>query len=139
MRNRSFLMFFCAKSHYVCLIYHRKVGLKEKNRIFVLDNLAGVMKRTVVLCSVLVLVMTAFSQNHPASYFADGFHGGVYGHYPLDSATDYRMPQEHVLPALVWGSQVMKLTCKAMRWPARHTTTIVSPYRCPVSASAPIA
>ena len=51
------------------------------------------MKRTVVLCSVLVLVMTAFSQNRRASYFADGFHGGVYGHYPLDSYTDYMMGQ----------------------------------------------
>ena len=51
------------------------------------------MKRTVVLCWVLVLVMTTFSQNRRASYFADGFHGGVYGHYPLDSYTDYMMGQ----------------------------------------------
>lgn len=51
------------------------------------------MKRTVVLCLVLVLFLTAFSQNRRASYFADGFHGGVYGHYPLDSYTDYMMEQ----------------------------------------------
>ena len=51
------------------------------------------MKRTAVLCSVIVLVMTAFSQNRGASYFADGFHGGVYGHYPLDSYTEYMMEQ----------------------------------------------
>ena len=51
------------------------------------------MKRAAVLCWVLMLALTAVSQNRRASYFADGFHGGVYGHYPLDSYTDYMMQQ----------------------------------------------
>lgn len=35
----------------------------------------------------------AFSQSRRQAYFADGFHGGVYGHYPLDWYTDFMADQ----------------------------------------------
>lgn len=51
------------------------------------------MKGILVLFSALLMALTAAGQERRASYFADGFHGGVYGHYPLDTYTDYMMQQ----------------------------------------------
>ena len=51
-------------------------------------------KKMFLVYLALLPALTAASQvPGRASYFADGFHGGVYGHYPLDSYTDYMMQQ----------------------------------------------
>ena len=52
------------------------------------------------------MALTAASQEHRASYFADGFHGGVYGHYPLDTYTDYMMQQLDRHPAWRIGLEI---------------------------------
>ena len=52
-----------------------------------------IIKKMVMFCATLMMALTATSQVRHASYFADGFHGGVYGHYPLDTYTDYMMEQ----------------------------------------------
>ena len=51
------------------------------------------MTKNALLCTVLMMATTVASQDQRTSYFADGFHGGVYGHYPLDTYTDYMMGQ----------------------------------------------
>ncbi len=51
------------------------------------------MKRFCVFCSMLVAVLSLSAQDGRRAYFADGFHGGVYGHYPLDWYTDFMMDQ----------------------------------------------
>ena len=46
--------------------------------------------KSTTIISLLLILGTAFSS--PAQqkwYFVDGFHGGVYGHFPLDTYTDY--------------------------------------------------
>ena len=51
-------------------------------------------KKMFLVCLALMSALTSVGQvPGGASYFADGFHGGVYGHYPLDSYTDYMMQQ----------------------------------------------
>ena len=45
-----------------------------------------------------MLALTVAGQDQRASYFADGFHGGVYGHYPLDTYTEYMMRQMELHP-----------------------------------------
>lgn len=57
------------------------------------------------LCLLLFTVLTAASQER-LSYFADGFHGGVYGHYPLDSYTDYMMEQLEQNPGWRIGLEI---------------------------------
>lgn len=59
-----------------------------------------IMRKTFLLCLSLLVTLVALGQSQRiggqerrASYFADGFHGGVYGHYPLDTYTDYMMDQ----------------------------------------------
>ena len=51
------------------------------------------MKKNALLCTVLMMATAVAGQDQRTSYFADGFHGGVYGHYPLDTYTDYMMGQ----------------------------------------------
>ena len=45
------------------------------------------MKKTVVL--IASLLMASFALNCQQVYFVDGFHGGVYGHYPMKTYTKY--------------------------------------------------
>ncbi len=40
------------------------------------------LNKLLAFCSAAVLATAAFAQNRQA-YFADGYHGGIYGHYPL--------------------------------------------------------
>ena len=56
------------------------------------------MRKTFLLCLVWLAALMAGAQNRQVSYFADGFHGGVYGHYPLDTYTDYMMDQLELHP-----------------------------------------
>ncbi|MBQ6087633.1 MAG: alpha-mannosidase [Bacteroidales bacterium] len=46
----------------------------------------------------------AYSQGE--RYFVDGFHGGVYGHYPLDSYTDYMMSVLKENPEWAFGLEI---------------------------------
>jgi len=77
------------------------------------------MKRMPLMCLALTMALTAASQvtgsarqsddgaqGRTASYFADGFHGGVYGHYPLDTYTDYMMQQLERHPAWRIGLEI---------------------------------
>ena len=62
------------------------------------DNVIDmIMRKTFLLCFSLLVALAQSQriggQERRASYFADGFHGGVYGHYPLDTYTDYMMDQ----------------------------------------------
>lgn len=41
----------------------------------------------------LALLLSAMTINAQDTYFADGMHGGVYGHYPLKTYTDYLISQ----------------------------------------------
>ena len=52
--------------------------------------------RKVIISAVAVLLLPAMSgnsglcaQGQEHIYFVDGFHGGVYGHYPMQTYTDY--------------------------------------------------
>ena len=52
------------------------------------------MFRNVITAIVLLAMLsTAQAQEHRQSYFADGYHGGVYGHYPLDWYTQFMIDQ----------------------------------------------
>jgi len=51
------------------------------------------MRKTFLLWLVWLAALMVGAQNRQASYFADGFHGGVYGHYPLDTYTTFMMDQ----------------------------------------------
>lgn len=43
----------------------------------------------ILLCSTFVLTVEA----QPRNFFVDGFHGGLYGHYPLDTYTQFMVDQ----------------------------------------------
>ena len=52
--------------------------------------------RKVIISAIAVLLLPALSgngslcaQGQEHIYFVDGFHGGVYGHYPMQTYTDY--------------------------------------------------
>ncbi len=59
--------------------------LKGRNSNWVVNGLVGVLAAT------FVSVSPAESQNRP--YFVDGFHGGVYGHYPMATYTRFLVDQ----------------------------------------------
>lgn len=48
----------------------------------------GFVPSVMLLCTALMCGQTAFSQESDV-YFVDGFHGGIYGHYPVETYTDY--------------------------------------------------
>lgn len=55
-----------------------------------------------VLCSLVALV--GFAQ--PKNYFVDGFHGGLYGHYPLDTYTQFMVDQLDAHPDWCIGLEI---------------------------------
>lgn len=59
--------------------------LKERKSNLAINGLIGVLAAT------FVSVFPAGSQNRP--YFVDGFHGGVYGHYPMATYTRFLIDQ----------------------------------------------
>lgn len=59
--------------------------LKERKSNRAINGLIGVLAAT------FVSVFPAGSQNRP--YFVDGFHGGVYGHYPMATYTRFLIDQ----------------------------------------------
>ena len=52
----------------------------------------------------LFIGLTAGAQKE--RYFVDGFHGGVYGHYPLDSYTEYMMQLLRENPRWAFGLEI---------------------------------
>lgn len=59
------------------------------------------MIRNITASIACVFLLTAASMTATAQdrmYFVDGFHGGVYGHYPLNTYTDYMADQLEVHP-----------------------------------------
>ena len=55
-----------------------------------------------VLCSLVALV--GFAQ--PKNFFVDGFHGGLYGHYPLDTYTQFMVDQLEAHPDWYIGLEI---------------------------------
>lgn len=49
------------------------------------------MKRTIIISLLALGQQTVFGQL--SNYFVDGFHGGLYGHYPLDTYTQFLVDQ----------------------------------------------
>ncbi len=61
------------------------------------------MKPLVLLSAVL---LSAFGLHAQQKYFIDGFHGGVYGHYPLETYTRYIVEQMERHPAWYIGLEI---------------------------------
>ena len=56
------------------------------------SHIPKTVKAILSFMMLLSAVPSALSQNRSGGegiYFVDGFHGGIYGHYPVDSYTDY--------------------------------------------------
>lgn len=49
------------------------------------------MKRIIIISLLAIGQLTVFGQQ--SNYFVDGFHGGLYGHYPLDTYTQFMVDQ----------------------------------------------
>ena len=66
------------------------------------------MKTTVLkpILTFLMLVSCAVLHAQGERNFVDGFHGGVYGHYPLDSYTDYMMSVLKDNPKWAFGLEI---------------------------------
>lgn len=62
------------------------------------------MKRIVII-SLLVLCQLAVLGQQP-NYFVDGFHGGLYGHYPLDTYTQFMVDQLEQHPDWYIGLEI---------------------------------
>lgn len=63
----------------------------------------------------LLFSLNAESQEMKKTYFADGFHGGVYGHYPLDDYTQYVMDQLESHPEWCIGLEIEPETWDSVR------------------------
>lgn len=64
----------------------------------------------------LLLSFNAEAQERRKTYFADGFHGGVYGHYPLDDYTQYMMDQLESHPEWCIGLEIEPETWDSVRF-----------------------
>ena len=84
------------------------------------------MKRIITLCSVaacrvivsvlaLVSVVVIVPANAQQAYFADGYHGGVYGHYPLDWYTQFLVDQLEQHPQWCIGLEIEPETWDSVR------------------------
>ena len=62
--------------------------MREKTLIFMINHLMrAVINMRFVVCCVAILVGSEAMAQRP--YFVDGYHGGVYGHYPLEWKTRF--------------------------------------------------
>ena len=59
--------------------------------------------KTQALSAALLLTLAAHAQK---SYFADGYHGGVYGHYPIDTYTQFITDQLRSNPSWHIGLEI---------------------------------
>ena len=79
----------------------------------------------------LLLSLNAGAQERRQTYFVDGFHGGVYGHYPLDDYTQYMIDQLEKHPHWCIGLEIEPETWDSVRTRtpetyARWRQTVVS-------------
>lgn len=54
----------------------------------------------------ILLMMFANHASAQTAFFVDGFHGGIYGHYPLDWYTQYIVDQLEANPDWVIGMEI---------------------------------
>lgn len=54
----------------------------------------------------ILLMMFANHASAQTAFFVDGFHGGIYGHYPLDWYTQYIIDQLDANPDWVIGMEI---------------------------------
>lgn len=73
------------------------------------------MRFTFAFLLSLLLSLNAKAQEAAKTYFADGFHGGVYGHYPLDNYTQYMMEQLDAHPNWCIGLEIEPETWDSVR------------------------
>ena len=78
------------------------------------------MKKFIALLVMQLFVFPSFfqplfGQESRKSFFADGFHGGVYGHYPLDTYTDFMMDQLAKNPQWRIGLEIEPETWDSVR------------------------
>ena len=78
------------------------------------------MKKRIALSALLSLTLSVmfqplYGQDGRKAYFADGFHGGVYGHYPLNTYTDYIMGQLAANPHWCIGLEIEPETWDSVR------------------------
>ena len=57
------------------------------------------MMRRLLTFTLLLLLAYPTAMKGQQSYFVDGYHGGVFGHYPLDWYTDFMADQLEANPA----------------------------------------
>lgn len=63
----------------------------------------------------LLFSLNAETQESRKTYFVDGFHGGVYGHYPLNDYTQYMMDQLDAHPNWCIGLEIEPETWDSVR------------------------
>ena len=64
------------------------------------------MKRLFTSLALVLLFVQALPAQDAKLYFVDGFHGGYYGHYPLDSYTGYILDLLETRPGLAFGLEI---------------------------------
>ena len=65
------------------------------------------MKSSGRFIAVMLLFAAALvSRAQEKPYFVDGFHGGVYGHYPLETYTGYMLDLLDKYPAWKMGLEI---------------------------------
>ena len=64
------------------------------------------MKKLLTSLALTLLFVHALPAQEARLYFVDGFHGGYYGHYPLDSYTGYICDLLETHPGLVFGLEI---------------------------------
>lgn len=78
------------------------------------------MKKLIAFLTMLLMFLPSlfhpvYGQVPGKGYFADGFHGGVYGHYPLDTYTEYMMGQLDQHPQWRIGLEIEPETWDSVR------------------------
>ncbi|MGI6242237.1 MAG: glycoside hydrolase family 38 C-terminal domain-containing protein [Prevotella sp.] len=68
-------------------------------------HLKTIMKYGKLFFSCLILTF-ALPTSGQQNYFVDGFHGGIYGHYPVEWYTQYLVDQLNVNPQWVIGMEI---------------------------------
>ena len=70
-------------------------------------------KKTILLFSLLVSMVIC--GQHRANYFVDGYHGGIYGHYPLSWYTQFMTDQLKANPSWKIGLEIEPETWDSVR------------------------
>ena len=71
------------------------------------------MNRT--LSIVIALSLSATMTGRGDNYFVDGYHGGIYGHYPLEWKTGFIVDEMHRHPSWRLGLEIEPETWDSVR------------------------